>query len=86
MKERLEKDALGELAVAESAYWGIHTQRALANFQVSGAKVPFRLIQALAMVKKAACLANLELGYLEEAKARAVLQAAEEIIARGLPK
>ena len=84
MKERGEKDALGELAVPESAYWGIHTQRALANFQVSGAKVPFRLIQALAMVKKAACLANLELGYLEEAKARAVLQAAEEIIAGGL--
>lgn len=84
MKERLEKDALGELAVPESAYWGIHTQRALANFQLSGKKVPFRLIQALAAVKKAACLANLELGYLEEAKARAISRAAEEIMAGNL--
>ena len=44
MKERMEKDALGELGVPESAYWGIHTQRALVNFQVSGKKVSFRLI------------------------------------------
>ncbi len=84
MNVRMEKDALGELAIPESVYWGIHTQRALANFQLSGKKVSFRLIQALAMVKKAACLTNLELGYLEEAKARAISQASEEIIAGNL--
>ncbi len=46
--------------------------------------VPFRLIQAIAMVKKAACQANVQLGYLDESKAQAILAACDEIIAGSL--
>jgi len=80
-RSRIEKDALGECAVPEEVYWGIHTQRALANFRTSGRRVPTALIRAFALVKKAAALANAELGYLPQNKARALCEAADEIAA-----
>ncbi|MGB9885599.1 MAG: aspartate ammonia-lyase [Moorellales bacterium] len=76
---RLEKDLLGTLPVPEDAYYGIHTQRAKENFAVSGWPVHPELIWALALVKKAAALANMELGLLEERVGRAIVQAAEEL-------
>ncbi|MGA3280662.1 MAG: aspartate ammonia-lyase [Smithella sp.] len=79
--QRIEKDFLGEMEVPRDAYWGIHTQRAIHNFQISGIKVNSRLIRGLAMVKKASCLANAENGYLSTDKANAITAACEEIIA-----
>ena len=79
-KYRREKDFLGEKDVPEEAYWGIHTQRALENFPLSGLRVNPSLIRALAMVKKACGLANLEIGYLDEKKGKAILEACEEVI------
>ncbi|MGB9920878.1 MAG: aspartate ammonia-lyase [Moorellales bacterium] len=76
---RLEKDLLGTLPVPEDAYYGIHTQRAKENFAVSGWPVHPELIWAMALVKKAAALANMELGLLEERVGRAIVQAAEEL-------
>lgn len=78
---RIEKDLLGELPVPVDAYWGIHTQRALKNFPLSKRRVPLRLIRALAQVKKAASLANAELGYLERGKAGAIASACDEVVA-----
>ncbi|MGD0278323.1 MAG: aspartate ammonia-lyase [Smithella sp.] len=78
---RKEHDFLGSLEIAVDAYWGIHTQRALNNFRLSGIKVNSRLIRGLAMVKKAACLANAESGYLSADKASAIAAACDEIIA-----
>ena len=52
MPHRIEKDFLGEKQVAEEAYWGIHTQRALENFSISGYRMNPSLVKALAMVKK----------------------------------
>lgn len=75
---RVEKDAFGELALAEDCYWGIHTERAIRNFRITGRPVNPVLIRALALVKKACCLANLETGNIEEKKAKAIIQAAEE--------
>ncbi|MGE5373101.1 MAG: aspartate ammonia-lyase [Solirubrobacterales bacterium] len=76
---RLEHDLIGEMDIPESAYWGIHTQRALANFAVSRTRVHPVLIQAFGAVKEAAARANLELGYLEQPAAQAMIQAAEEL-------
>ncbi|MFW9892603.1 MAG: class II fumarate hydratase [Candidatus Thorarchaeota archaeon] len=57
-KTRKEKDAIGELDVPADAYWGINTQRAIMNFQISGRTFSPEFINALAMVKKASLIAN----------------------------
>ena len=69
---RTEKDLLGEKQIPADKYWGIHTQRAIENFPLSGLGVSRGLIRSLAMVKKAACLANRETGYLPADKATAI--------------
>ncbi|MFH0771687.1 MAG: aspartate ammonia-lyase [Candidatus Omnitrophota bacterium] len=83
MKYRVEKDLLGEKQIPEDAYWGIHTQRAVENFHISGYKVSQSLISAFGMVKKACAIANLELDYIEEKKAKAIIRACDEIIGGG---
>lgn len=80
-EKRIEHDFLGPLEVPRDAYWGIHTQRAINNFRISGIRVNGLLIRGLAMVKKACCLANAENDYLSETKAIAIAAACEEIIA-----
>lgn len=77
----MEKDLLGPLEVPEVVYWGIHTERAIRNFPISGHRVHSSLIEALALVKKACCQANLETGYLAREKAEAILAACDEIAA-----
>lgn len=80
MKQRKELDWLGTKEIPDDAYYGIQTARAKDNFPLSGLKVHRELIRALAMVKKAAAETNRELGLLEQEKASAIIQAAEEII------
>ena len=80
MEYRTENDRLGDKSVPRSVYWGIHTQRALENFPLSLRRVPFELIQAITMVKKAAAIANRDLGYLSLDKAAALLAACDEVI------
>jgi aspartate ammonia-lyase len=75
----MEADALGALEVPADAYWGIHTERARRNFQVSGRPVAPALIRALALVKQAACLTNRGLGCLDPARAQALLGACEAV-------
>jgi aspartate ammonia-lyase len=84
MEYRTEQDFLGGVQVPRDAYWGIHTQRAIANFGFSGSRVHPGLIRAFGLVKKACCQANAELGLLEGAKAAAIVQACAEIAAGGL--
>ncbi len=71
---RIEHDFLGKLDVPADAYWGIHTQRAISNFPISGLKVNPCLIKSMALIKKACCLANLETGYLNAGKSRSNYQ------------
>ncbi|MEW6228257.1 MAG: aspartate ammonia-lyase, partial [Bacillota bacterium] len=59
---RVERDLLGQREIPQEAYYGIHTLRAKENFAVSGMPVHRDLIWALALVKKAAALANMEVG------------------------
>jgi len=77
---RIEKDSFGEIQVPAEAYWGAQTQRSLTNFKISGERMPQGLIIALAQVKRAAAQVNLGLKQLDEAKAKAIIQAADEVI------
>jgi aspartate ammonia-lyase len=80
MDYRTEKDLIGELRVPKDAYWGIHTQRALENFPISGRKINFSLVKAYSQVKKACAQANLELELLPKNKAEAIIRVCDEII------
>jgi aspartate ammonia-lyase len=81
MRTRIETDPLGEKAIPENAYYGIQTLRATENFPVSGIKAPLPFIKAYVMVKKAAALANAEVGWLDEERKQAIVQACDEILA-----
>jgi aspartate ammonia-lyase len=80
MEYRVEKDSLGEVKVPRGAYWGIHTQRAIENFPISGQRVNFSLVKAYCLVKKACVLANQELKLLDDKIAGAIIRACDEVI------
>jgi fumarate hydratase class II len=65
---RIEKDVLGEVEVPIDVYWGVNTQRAIQNFQISGKMFPKVFIMSLAKLKKACLLANMELGLIDKEK------------------
>lgn len=81
MEYRIEKDTLGEVRVPANKIWGAQTQRSKENFQIGTEKMPIEIIRAMATLKKAAALANHSLGKLSEAKTKAIVDAADEIIA-----
>ncbi|PSQ59265.1 MAG: aspartate ammonia-lyase, partial [Halobacteriales archaeon SW_9_67_25] len=78
---RTERDSLGEMQVPADAYWGAQTQRAIENFPVSDATFGRRFVRALGVVKKAAALANHDLGLLPAETAEPIVEAADEVIA-----
>ncbi|MDI3324546.1 aspartate ammonia-lyase [Pontibacterium granulatum] len=80
---RREKDLLGIRDVPQAALYGVQTLRAQENFEITGIKLKHfpKLVNALAMVKKAAARANNKLGLLDDAKTAAISQACDEIIA-----
>ena len=78
---RIERDSLGEVQVPEDAYWGAQTQRALANFPISGIGFDRQFVRALGIVKKAAAEANRDLDLLDSDVADAIVDAAEEVVA-----
>lgn len=80
MGVRKESDFLGEVEVPEDAYYGSFTVRAARTFKLSGQKVNMGLIQAVAIIKKAAAAANSELGMLDRKLADAIMKACDEVI------
>lgn len=78
---RSEHDSFGEIAVPAARLWGAQTQRSLEHFAISGERMPGELILALASVKRAAALANRDLGLLAPDTAGAIAAAAEEVTA-----
>jgi len=78
---RIERDPLGELKVPADAYYGVQTARAVENFPISGLRAPADLVTATILVKKAAAEANAALGRLDADAARAIIAAADEILA-----
>ena len=77
---RMERDTFGEIAVPSARLWGAQTQRSLLNFKISTEKQSPELVTALAVIKRAAAEVNLDLGVLPADKARAIMQAADEVI------
>jgi fumarate hydratase class II len=61
---RTESDSFGPIEVPADRYWGAQTERSRRNFKIGDEPMPKALIKAMAMVKKAAALTNLELGLL----------------------
>ncbi|HQU60350.1 MAG TPA: lyase family protein, partial [Saprospiraceae bacterium] len=81
MNFRKEKDSLGYVDVPADKYWAAQTQRSSENFKIGGHRMPIEIIRAFAILKKAAALANLDLGVMAKEKADAIGQVCDEILA-----
>ena len=77
---RIETDSMGEIAVAADRYWGAQTERSLHHFHIGEEHFSRPLIRALGLLKKAAALANAELGALPRPLADLIVRAADEVI------
>lgn len=80
MEYRIEHDTMGEVRVPADRYWGAQTQRSYENFKIGTQRMPEEIIHAFGILKKAAAQANLALGALDEERAVAIQQAADEVI------
>ncbi len=82
MKQRREHDFLGEREIPQDVYYGIQTLRAIENFHITGIplKVEPLFVQALGYVKKAAAMANAELGVLNRETATCIVKASDRVI------
>jgi len=80
MKNRIEKDTMGEVKVPADKYYGAQTVRSLMNFKIGSEKFPREIIRAFGILKKAAALTNKELGNLSAANTDLIVKAADEVI------
>ena len=83
METRIEHDFLGDKAIPNEAYYGVQTARAIENFNISGIPISGTplLIRAFGYVKKAAALANMQLGVLPKEAGEAITKACDSLIA-----
>ena len=81
MTTRTERDSFGPIEVPAEQLWGAQTQRSLAHFHISSERMPAEIIMALSTVKRACALVNRDLGLLDQDKAGAIMQAADEVLA-----
>jgi aspartate ammonia-lyase len=84
VRDRVERDPLGESAVPADAYYGIQTARAVANFPISGLRAPADLVTATILIKKAAAQANVALDRLDARVGDALVRAADEVLGGAL--
>ena len=80
-KTRTETDTFGKIEVPADRYWGAQTERSRQNFRIGTERMPLPLIRALALVKRVAAEVNFELGLLDRRRMRAIVRAADEVIA-----
>lgn len=78
---RIEHDTMGEVRVPADKYWGAQTQRSFNNFKIGAEKIPAEVIDAFAVLKKAAALANIELGMIDEQRGKIIAEVCDEIMA-----
>ncbi|MES2386781.1 MAG: class II fumarate hydratase [Bacteroidota bacterium] len=81
---RIEKDTMGPVNVPAHRYWGAQTQRSKENFTIGGHLMPTEVISAFAILKKAAALANNELGVLSAEKTELIGRVCDEILTGAL--
>src|SRR5260370_11174194 len=79
---RQEKDSIGFKEVPANAYYGVQTARAVENYPISGMRAHPTLIRAIGLVKRAAAEANKSLELVDEQRANAIIQAAQEVAER----
>src|ERR1700741_2034416 len=77
---RTERDTLGEVRVPDDALYGAQTQRAVENYPISGLREHPTFIRAFLLLKRAATLANLELGVMDDERAKAIVAACDRIL------
>jgi fumarate hydratase class II len=77
---RTETDSFGPIEVAADRYWGAQTERSRQNFRIGHDRMPIQIVRALGIVKLAAAETNLELGLLDQKRARAIARAARDVI------
>ena len=80
MEYRIEHDTLGEVQVPADKYWGAQTQRSFQNFRIGDHRMPKEIISAFAILKKAAALANAELGMIEQERADMIARVCDEVL------
>jgi aspartate ammonia-lyase len=80
MQTRTETDSLGKRQIADDAYYGIQTDRAIENFPISGLRPKASYVEATVCIKKAAAIVNESLGLLDTRKAKAIIAACDEIL------
>jgi len=78
---RTETDSFGPLEVPSEKYWGAQTQRSIINFPIGWEKQPIAIVRALGVIKQACAEANMASGSLDEARGKAIVQAASEVVA-----
>jgi fumarate hydratase class II len=81
MNTRTESDSFGPIEVAHDRHWGAQTERSRNNFRIGDERMPLALVHALAIVKRAAAETNMKLGTLDKKLGRAIVEAAQEVIA-----
>ena len=81
MNYRTEKDTIGPVQVPADRYWGAQTQRSLENFTIGAQLMPREIVQAFAILKKAAAQTNEALGVLDSERSALIQQAADEVLA-----
>lgn len=79
MEYRVERDSMGEMKVPADVYWGAQTQRSYENFRIGSEKMPQELIRALGMLKKAAAMANYNLGKLDLRRRDLIIRVCDEL-------
>ncbi len=81
MEYRIEKDTMGNVEVPADKYWGAQTQRSKNNFRIGASgSMPAEIIRAFAYLKKAAAMANNDLGVLTEEKKELIAKVCDEIL------
>ena len=80
MEYRIEHDTIGEIKVPADKLWGAQTQRSKQNFKIGGERIPLGVIRAFAHLKKSAAIASNSFGNLSDAKMKAIVTAADEVI------
>ena len=80
MEYRIERDSMGEMQVPADRYWAAQTQRSFQNFKIGGELMPREITHAFGILKKAAAIANYNLGKLDEEKKDTICKACDEVI------
>ncbi len=79
-KFRIEHDTMGEVKVPADRYWGAQTQRSFQNFKIGKTKIPKEIIDAFAILKKAAAITNCQFGVLDSERANLISTVCDEIL------